>query len=122
MEKEAKAAAAKARALAAAERAKNAKRVLLVQQQESNEEEERKRKEHLEAIERQLQEAMQITYDTNRRIIELDEQQKIKQKEEYKYERKESVKEVTLNQLMGMEKSGPSSEELEKMRKAELEK
>ncbi len=71
----------RAKALAAAERAKNAKRVMLVQQQETNEEEEKKRKEQLMDIERQLQEAMSVAVDTNRRIITLGEESKIKAEE-----------------------------------------
>lgn len=67
--------------MAAAERAKNAKRIMLVQQQELNEEEEKKRKEQLMHIERQLQEAMSVTADTNRRIITLGEENKIKAEE-----------------------------------------
>ena len=52
---------------------------MLVQQQENNEEEERKRKEQLMHIERQLQEAMSVAVDTNRRIITLADENKIKQ-------------------------------------------
>ena len=49
---------------------------MLERQQETNEEEERNRKEQLMLIERQLQEAMTVATDTNRRIISIGEETK----------------------------------------------